>query len=77
MIYAITILFKNGGRCMKKIIFMLLTALMVSAYSQYVVGDNVADISWDDSKDGAIISESIQNFVDNKDVLLISWGYLG
>lgn len=62
---------------MKKLLMMLIIALTISVYSQYVVGDNVADIGWDDSKDGTIVSETIQNFVDNKDVLLISWGYLG
>ncbi|MDA3838430.1 MAG: hypothetical protein PF574_05555 [Candidatus Delongbacteria bacterium] len=62
---------------MKKILIMLMVGLTMTAFSQYVVGDNVTDISWEDSKDGSIISESIQSFVDNKDVLLITWGYLG
>ncbi|NOR45648.1 MAG: hypothetical protein GQ534_08700 [Candidatus Delongbacteria bacterium] len=62
---------------MKKLLMMLTIALAMSVYGQYVIGDNVTDIGWDDSKDGTIVSETIQNFVDNKKVLLMSWGYLG
>lgn len=61
---------------MKKLLILLMV-LAVSVFAEYSVGDNTADMNWEDSDGGAVVSQSIQNFVDNKIVLVMSWGYLG
>lgn len=60
---------------MKKMMVMLMLSLSLSAWAEYSVGDIAANDSWQDSDGGPLVTQSIQNFVDNKKVLLMTWGY--
>jgi len=64
---------------MKKIMMALVLLMSMSAsWAEYNVGDIAVSNSWQDSPSGStLISRTMQGFVDNKIVLVMTWGYLG
>ena len=57
---------------------LLVLLLLAILNAEYSVGDIAANNSWQDSQSGStLVDRTMQGFVDNKIVLLMTWGYLG